>query len=235
MKNGTGDGIIGPMSERYEIAASILSADFTNLGEAIRQAEEGGADWIHVDVMDGHFVPNLTMGPVVVEACRRATKLPLDVHLMVERPDSLLPAFAEAGADLLSVHPEAGPHLHRTLQKIRSLGVQAGVVLNPGTPAIAAFEVLDIVDLVLVMTVNPGFSGQQFIPSALEKARAIRSWIDERKLDVKIEVDGGMTAQTAPLAAEAGAEVIVAANSIFNHPKGIKAGVAALRKSLQRK
>ena len=226
--------MIDRMGSGYQIAASILSADFAQLGEAIRQAEEGGADWIHIDVMDGHFVPNLTMGPVVVEACRRVTKLPLDVHLMVEGPDNLLHSFAEAGANSLSVHPEAGPQLHRTLQSIRGLGLRAGVVLNPGTPAIAAQEVLDIVDLVLVMTVNPGYSGQKFIHAALEKVRTIRSWIDERKLEVNLEVDGGITARTAPLAAEAGADMFVAASSIFHHPDGIKAGVTALRKSLQR-
>ena len=226
--------MIDPMSAGYLIAPSILSADFAQLGEAIRQAEEGGADWIHIDVMDGHFVPNLTMGPVVVEACRRVTKLPLDVHLMVERPDNLLHSFAEAGANSLSVHPEAGPQLHRTLQSIRGLGLRPGVVLSPGTPAVAVQEVLDIVDLVMVMTVNPGYSGQQFMPSVLKKVRTIRSWLDERKLEVKLEVDGGITAQTAPLAAEAGADVFIAANSIFHHPDGIKAGIAALRNSLPR-
>jgi len=220
------------MSAGYLIAPSILSADFAHLGDAIRQAEESGADWIHIDVMDGHFVPNLTMGPVVVKACRRVTKLPLDVHLMVNHPDNLLSAFAEAGADSLSVHPESGPHVHRTLQTIRNLGLRAGIVLNPGTPAIAAQEVLSLVDTVLVMSVNPGFSGQQFIPSVLEKVRTIRSWLDERQLDVNLEIDGGITAQTAPLAAEAGANVFVAASAIFHHPKGIKAGVAELRQSL---
>jgi len=222
------------MSAGYLIAPSILSADFAHLGDAIRQAEESGADWIHIDVMDGHFVPNLTMGPVVVKACRRVTKLPLDVHLMIEHPDNLLSAFAEAGADSLSVHPESGPHVHRTLQTIRNLGLRAGIVLNPGTPAIAAQEVLSLVDTVLVMSVNPGFSGQQFIPSVLEKVRTIRSWLDERQLDVNLEIDGGITAQTAPLAAEAGANVFVAASAIFQHPKGIQAGVTALRQSLPR-
>jgi ribulose-phosphate 3-epimerase len=222
------------MSAGYLIAPSILSADFAQLGDAIRQAEESGADWIHIDVMDGHFVPNLTMGPVVVKACRRVTKLPLDVHLMIEHPDNLLSAFAEAGADSLSVHPESGPHVHRTLQTIRNLGLRAGIVLNPGTPAIAAQEVLSLVDTVLVMSVNPGFAGQQFIPSVLEKVRTIRSWLDERQLEVNLEIDGGITAQTAPLAAEAGANVFVAASAIFQHPKGIQAGVAALRQSLPR-
>ena len=220
------------MNAGYLIAPSILSADFTRLGEAIRQAEDAGADWIHIDVMDGHFVPNLTMGPVVVEACRRATKLPLDVHLMIECPERVLHSFAEAGADSLSIHPEAGPHVHRTLQVIRDLGLRSGVVLNPGTPATSVQEVLAVVDLVLVMTVNPGFSGQQFLSSVLKKVRTIRSWIDELELGVLLEVDGGITAQTAPLAAEAGANVFVAASAIFDHPKGIKAGVAALRSAL---
>jgi ribulose-phosphate 3-epimerase len=222
------------MKAGYLIAASILSADFSQLGDAIRRAEEAGADWIHIDVMDGHFVPNLTMGPVVVEACRRATGLPLDVHLMVERPDHLLRSFAEAGADSLSVHPEAGPHVHRTLASIRDLGLRAGVVLNPGTPPSAVQEVLGIVDLVLVMSVNPGYSGQEFIPSTMEKVRRIRSWIDERKLDVRLQVDGGIDAQTIPLAAEAGADAFVAASAIFAHPQGVKAGVAALRDALPR-
>jgi ribulose-phosphate 3-epimerase len=220
------------MTRKHLIAPSILSADFLQLGEAIRQAEDGGADWIHIDVMDGHFVPNLTMGPVVVEACRRATQLPLDVHLMVERPERLLRSFADAGADSLSVHPEAGPDVHRTLQSIRSLGSRAGIVLNPGTPADVILNTFDVIDHVLVMTVNPGFSGQAFIPAILEKVRTIRSWIDERKSEVLIEVDGGINPETAPLAAEAGADVFVAASSVFHHPEGIAAGVTALRKSL---
>jgi ribulose-phosphate 3-epimerase len=220
------------MSKKYLIAPSILSADFLQLGEAIHQAEGGGADWIHIDVMDGHFVPNLTMGPVIVEACRRATQLPLDVHLMVERPDNLLQSFADAGADSLSVHPEAGPDVHRTLQAIRALGLRAGIVLNPGTPANVVLETLDVIDHVLIMTVNPGFSGQKFIPSIMQKVRTVRSWIDERKKSIHLEVDGGINAETAPMAAEAGADVFVAASSVFHHPQGIKAGVAALRNSL---
>jgi ribulose-phosphate 3-epimerase len=220
------------MSKKLLIAPSILSADFLQLGEAIRQAEDAGADWIHIDVMDGHFVPNLTMGPVVVEACRRATQLPLDVHLMVERPERLLRSFADAGATSLSVHPEAGPDVHRTLQSIRSLGVRAGIVLNPGTPANVILNTFEVIDHVLVMTVNPGFSGQAFIASVLEKIRTIRSWIDERNLEILIEVDGGINPETAPLAAEAGVDVFVAASSVFHHPEGITAGVTALRKSL---
>jgi ribulose-phosphate 3-epimerase len=220
------------MSKKYLIAPSILSADFLQLGDAIRQAEEGGADWIHIDVMDGHFVPNLTMGPVIVEACRRATQLPLDVHLMIERPDNLLQSFADAGADSLSVHPEAGPDVHRTLQAIRALGLRAGIVLNPGTPANVVLETIEVIDHVLIMTVNPGFSGQKFIPSIMEKVRTVRAWIDKHEKPIHIEVDGGINAETAPLAAEAGADVFVAASSVFHHPQGIKAGVAALRSSL---
>jgi len=220
------------MSKKFLIAPSILSADFLQLGEAIRQAEDGGADWIHIDVMDGHFVPNLTMGPIAVEACRRATKLPLDVHLMVERPDRLLHSFAEAGADSLSVHPEAGPDVHRTLQSIQALGLRAGIVLNPGTPASFVLDAFEVIDHVLVMSVNPGSSGQAFIPTVLEKVRTVRSWIDERKPEVRLEIDGGINPETAPLAAEAGADVFVAASSVFQHPQGIKAGLSALRDSL---
>jgi len=220
------------MSKKFLVAPSILSADFLQLGEAIRQAEDGGADWIHVDVMDGHFVPNLTMGPIAVEACRRATQLPLDVHLMVERPDRLLHSFADAGADSLSVHPEAGPDVYRTLQSIQALGLRAGIVLNPGTPASLVLDTFEVIDHVLVMSVNPGFSGQAFIPSVLEKVRTVRSWIDEQKPGVLLEIDGGINAETAPLAAKAGADVFVAASSIFHHPQGIKAGLSALRNSL---
>jgi ribulose-phosphate 3-epimerase len=227
--------MIGPMSAGFLLAPSILSADFAHLGAAIREAEEGGADWIHVDVMDGHYVPNLSFGPVIVEACRRVTDLPLDVHLMVDRPSTLLQDFAKAGADILTVHPEADPHLHRTLDAIRDLGLRAGVALNPGTPAIAVREILHMVDLVMVMSVNPGYSGQAFIPSVLDKMRTIRDWIEQRELKTKIEADGGITAETAPLTAEAGAEIFVAATSVFRHPEGIKAGLEALRQSLQRK
>jgi len=216
------------------IAPSILSADFTELGAQIRAAEQAGADWIHIDVMDGHFVPNLTMGPVVVRACRRVTDLPLDVHLMVTNPVSLLTAFAEAGADGLTVHVEADPHLHRTLQTIRDLGCRAGVAINPGTPAESVREVPHLVDLVLVMSVNPGFSGQRFLPEVLPKARRIREWLDEVNPQAVVEMDGGINAETLPHALKAGVQVFVAASAVFHHPDGIAAGIHALRQAIQR-
>jgi ribulose-phosphate 3-epimerase len=221
------------MHKRPALSISILAADFTQLGRAIQTAEAAGADWIHVDVMDGHFVPALTMGPVVVEACRRATKLPLDVHLMVERPESLLSAFAEAGADHLTVHAEACPQLYRTLETIQGLGLKAGVALNPGTPAAAIEEVLPVADLILVMTVNPGAYGQAFIESMIGKIERARALRDAAGTEAWIEVDGGMSPETVRRAAAAGAEAFVAAHSVFQHPQGIEAGIQALRRSLQ--
>ncbi|WNQ13675.1 ribulose-phosphate 3-epimerase [Paenibacillus aurantius] len=198
------------------IAPSILSADFAKLGEEVREVQEGGADWIHVDVMDGHFVPNLTLGPVVVEAIRPHTTLPLDVHLMIEQADAYIPAFAKAGADSLTVHAEASPHLHRTLHLIKEHGVKAGVVLNPATPLTSLEYVLDEVDLILLMTVNPGFGGQSFIPGVLPKIRELRRTLNEKGLShVRIEVDGGINGETAPLVAEAGADVLVAGSAVF--------------------
>jgi ribulose-phosphate 3-epimerase len=217
------------MTKPIIISASIERADFTRLGEQIAEAEKGGVDWLHVDVMDGHFVPNLTMGPFIVAACRRATKLPLDVHLMVREPENLVEAFAEAGATGLTIHPEASPNLHRTLQTIRSLGCKPGVAINPGTPGIAVRPVLHMVDLVLVLTVNPGFSGQSFLPETLVKIKKIRGWMDEINPDAVIEVDGGINTETLPLAYEAGARAFVAATAIFKYPKGIAAGIEALR------
>ena len=213
----------------FLIAPSILAADLSRLGEEIASCEAAGADWIHVDVMDGHFVPNLTMGPVVVEACRRVTKLPLDLHLMIEKPERLLEDFVQAGASQLTVHVETCPHLHRTLQHIRSLGVKAGVTLNPATPAALIQPVLHMVDVVLVMTVNPGFSGQEFIPEVLPKIAQIRKMLDELGSPARLEVDGGATEKTLPSLIAAGADVFVAGNAVFKYPKGIKAGIAALR------
>lgn len=201
------------------IAPSILSADFAKLGQEIAEVERGGADWIHVDVMDGHFVPNITIGPLVVEAIRPYTTLPLDVHLMIAQPDVYVPAFAKAGADLISIHAEATVHLHRSIHLIKDQGVKAGVVLNPATPLTQVEQILEYIDLVLIMTVNPGFGGQQFISSSLPKIRALRSMLDERGLqDVHIEVDGGINSETAKLVVEAGADVLVAGNAIFNQP-----------------
>lgn len=223
------------MSSRViKLAPSILSADFTCLGEQIAACEAAGADYIHVDVMDGHFVPNLTMGPVVVEAARRATRLPLDVHLMITAPERYLADFARAGADILTVHAEACPHLHRTLQQIRELGKRAGVALNPGTPAGALSEVLDVADLVLAMTVNPGFSGQKFIGGVLPKVRQLREWLDARGAHTELEVDGGIDPETAPLAAAAGARVFVAASAVFKTGRPIRASLAQLQASLER-
>ena len=211
------------------IAPSILSADFTRLGADLATCQASGANWIHVDVMDGRFVPNLTIGPIVVEACRRATDLPLDVHLMIEQPEHLLEAFAKAGADRIIVHVETCPHLHRTLQQIKDLGCAAGVTLNPSTPAVAIQPVLGMVDQVLVMSVNPGFGGQKFIPESLEKIREIRGMLDRVHAGARLEVDGGVSSSNLRLLHDAGADTFVAGSFIFHHPQGIAGGIRALR------
>ena len=213
------------------LAPSILSADFTRLGEEIAACESAGADWLHIDVMDGHFVPNITMGPFIVEACKRATKLPLDVHLMIEKPEGLLEAFAKAGANHLTVHVETCPHLHRTLQFIKSLGCKAGVTLNPGTPVAALESVLHLADLVLVMSVNPGFSGGQFVPESFARVAELRKRLDALNSPAWLEVDGGVNADNLPELKSAGATAFVAATAVFKHPQGIAAGIQALRSS----
>lgn len=199
-----------------KIAPSILSADFAKLGEEIKSVETGGADMIHVDVMDGHFVPNITIGPLIVEAIRPVTKLPLDVHLMIENPDQYIEAFAKAGADYITVHVEACPHLHRTIHHIKSFGVKAGVVLNPATPVDTIQHIIEDVDLVLLMSVNPGFGGQKFIPAVLPKITQLKEMIDEKGLDVEIEIDGGVNEETARLCVEAGATILVAGSAVYN-------------------
>jgi ribulose-phosphate 3-epimerase len=212
------------------ISPSILSADFAKLGEEVRAVDEAGADWIHVDVMDGHFVPNLTIGPGVVKALRSHSQKPFDVHLMISPVDNFLDAFAEAGADIITVHPEAGPHTHRTVQRIKALGKKAGVSLNPATPAKMLDYLLEEIDLVLVMSVNPGFGGQKFIASQLRKIESIANQVAKKDLVVDIEVDGGIDAATAPQAIDAGATVLVAGTAVFRGgPSQYAANIAALR------
>ncbi len=217
------------MTNRYVIAPSILSADFSRLGEEICTCESAEADWIHIDVMDGHFVPNITMGPFIVETCKRITKLPLDVHLMIEKPERHLEAFAKAGAGTLTVHVETCPHLHQTLHTIKSLGCKAGVTLNPGTPVTALYAVLAEADLVLVMSVNPGYSGGKFIPASFSRVADIRKRLDALGSSAWLEVDGGINAENISKMKEAGATAFVAATAVFKHPQGIATGIKALR------
>ena len=211
------------------LSASILSADFADLRGQIQLAEQAGVDWIHIDVMDGHFVPNITMGPFIVETCRRITKLPLDVHLMIEKPEQHIQTFMDAGADYLSVHIEGNPNIHRTLQSIREHGVHPSIVLNPGTPTSQIQAVLPFVDMVLVMTVNPGFSGQQFIPEMKTKISEVRTMLETIHSGAFLEVDGGITPQTLPIVQAAGVDICVAATSIFKNNDGVIAAVRALR------
>jgi ribulose-phosphate 3-epimerase len=218
------------MRRDIKISPSILSADFARLGEEIRAIDEAGADWIHVDVMDGHFVPNITIGPAIVKALRPVSDKPFDVHLMISPVDPYLEAFAEAGADIITVHPEAGPHVHRTVQEVKRFGKQAGVVLNPGTPAKMLDYLIDEVDLVLVMSVNPGFGGQSFIPSQLRKIEAVRKAIDKSGRDIRLEVDGGVNSETARQCIDAGADTLVAGSAVFHGGvDSYAANIAALR------
>jgi len=219
-------------SPRIKLAPSILSADFSRLGEQVAEATRAGADYIHIDVMDGCFVPNITVGAPVVAAIRQATNLPLDVHLMIEAPEQQIKQFADAGADIITVHVEACPHIHRTVQAIKELGVKAGVSLNPGTPVEMVSEILPDLDLVLVMTVNPGFGGQIFIEDMLDKIARVRAELDNRGLAAELEVDGGVNAQVAPGVVRAGARVLVAGAAVFNSRQTIKEAIQKIRDSL---
>jgi ribulose-phosphate 3-epimerase len=221
------------MDRPIKIAPSILSADFSRLGQEVAAAEAGGGDYIHVDVMDGHFVPNITVGPLVVKAVRQVTTLLVDVHLMIDPPERYLPDFAAAGAEGLTVHVETCPHLHRTIQQIKELGCRAGVALNPSTPVVTLEEILPDVDLVLVMTVNPGFGGQSLIQGMVSKIRRIRAMLDEIGSQADLEVDGGIDPDTTPLMVRAGADVLVAGSAIFGATEGIASAIAQIRTAAQ--
>ncbi len=221
------------MKKTIKIAPSILSADFACLAKQIEEAEAAGADYIHVDVMDGHFVPNITVGPLVVKALRRITSLPLDVHLMVEKPEQFLEEFSNAGADIITVHWEACPHIHRALEKIKRMGKKAGVSINPATPVWVLEEILDEVDLILAMTVNPGFGGQKLIPSTLSKVEKLKRMLSERGLATEIEVDGGINEETAPAAVRAGARILVAGAAVFESPWGIREALQRIRRAAE--
>ena len=218
---------------KIKIAASILNADFTHLYDQIKQAESAGIQWIHLDIMDGHFVPNISMGPSVASACRKITNLPIDAHLMIENPGKFINQFANNGANNISIHIENNPHVHLTLQKIHEAGCKSGIVLNPGTPPENISSILNIIDLVLIMTVDPGFGGQKFLTDMLPKIRKVRTMISNAKLPIHIQVDGGITPTTLPLAYEAGADVFVAGSWIFKNPKGIKKAVEELLESVK--
>lgn len=221
------------MDKKYVIAPSILSADHGHLADEVLLAAQSGADWIHVDIMDGHFVPNMSMGPLALQACRAVTDLPLDVHLMVSNPEQMVPIYAKAGADRLTVQVEASPNIHRVVQNIQELGCLAGLAINPGTAAIQVKPLLHMVDLVLVMTVNPGFGGQSFLPECLQKISQIRSWLDEINPKAWIQVDGGIAPETLPQVIAAGAQAFVAGSAIFKHPQGVAAGIQAFQRVIQ--
>jgi ribulose-phosphate 3-epimerase len=218
--------------KEFYIAPSILSADFSRLGDELKTIENAGADWIHVDIMDGHFVPNMSMGRKAVEACKKVSNLPLDVHLMVEFPENFVEWYAQSGADHLTVHIEATPNIHRVLQHIHELGCKAGIAINPGTPASTLDAVLHMVDLILVMTVNPGFGAQTFLPETLHKIKEIRQKLDQKNPEALIKVDGGISTSTIRDVAEAGAQVFVAGNAIFNHPSGPAVSISELKACL---
>ncbi len=219
------------MSNAVQIAASILAADFARMGEQVQEAEQGGAGLIHIDVMDGRFVPNLTLGAVMIEAIKRSTRLPLDVHVMIVEPDHLLPDFAKAGATRITVHVETCPNLHRTLQTIKALGCGVGVALNPHTPASALSEVIHLLDVIIVMSVNPGFGGQAFLPEVLPKTRQLRQMIDDSGRAIDLEIDGGVNTKTAPSCVQVGVNVLIAGSSVYNPKFSVKTGIDALKQA----